>query len=197
MRLERFAQHFSLNRLEFDLQFDDARSLLSLLGGSSFGDGVFKFFELNEVPSWNDVAGSVFTRLEGSVSVFGYDWLGRIFALDLRNAPMKPKVVLLDIATIYIYHINKTLNRFLNEEIPSPEDPCLAENLYRRWLSVNRPVPVSMCAGYSIPLFLSGEDDFSNMEIVDMEAYWETTRQLWQATRELPEGARIGGVSFQ
>lgn len=53
------------------------------------------------------------------------------------------------------------------------------------------------CAGYRIPLFLDGEDSLENMEVSDMEVYWDMTDQLWEAVKDLPEGTKIGNVSFE
>lgn len=46
-------------------------------------------------------------------------------------------------------------------------------------------------------LFLGGEDSLENMEVSDMEVYWDMTDQLWEAVKDLPEGTKIGNVSFE
>ena len=30
-----------------------------------------------------------------------------------------------------------------------------------------------------------------------MEVYWDMTSQLWEAVKDLPEGTKIGNVSFE
>ena len=54
-----------------------------------------------------------------------------------------------------------------------------------------------LCVGYRIPLFLGGDDSLENMEVSDMEVYWDMTDQLWEAVKDLPEGTKIGNVSFE
>ena len=31
----------------------------------------------------------------------------------------------------------------------------------------------------------------------DMEVYWDMTDQLWEAVKDLPEGTKIGNISFE
>ena len=52
-------------------------------------------------------------------------------------------------------------------------------------------------AASRIPLFLGGEDSLENMEVSDMEVYWDMTDQLWEAVKDLPEGTKIGNISFE
>jgi len=35
------------------------------------------------------------------------------------------------------------------------------------------------------------------MEVSDMEVYWDMTDQLWEAVKDLPEGTKIGNISFE
>ena len=41
------------------------------------------------------------------------------------------------------------------------------------------------------------EDSLENMEVSDMEVYWDMTDQLWEAVKDLPEGTKIGNISFE
>jgi hypothetical protein len=34
-----------------------------------------------------------------------------------------------------------------------------------------------------VPLFLSGKDEVENLEVIDLEVYWELTGQALQQTR--------------
>ncbi len=47
------------------------------------------------------------------------------------------------------------------------------------------------------PLFLGGADEVGNLELSDMEVYWDMTSQLWEAVRDLPEGTKIGNVMYE
>ena len=36
----------------------------------------------------------------------------------------------------------------------------------------------------------AGEDSLENMEVSDMEVYWDMTDQLWEAVKDLPRAPR-------
>ena len=37
----------------------------------------------------------------------------------------------------------------------------------------------------------------SSAHTSDMEVYWDMTDQLWEAVKDLPEGTKIGNISFE
>ena len=138
-----------------------------------------------------------FTKLRGEFNLIGYDWMGRCFAVDQRDGDGKELVVLLEIATLDMYYIGKDVAVFLNEVMPNQSEACLGVGRYREWLEGHAPVGCMECGGYRIPLFLGGEDSLENMEVSDMEVYWDMTDQLWEAVKDLLEGTKIGNVSFE
>lgn len=175
---------------------DPYEVLIGELGGRSFGNGIFKVFSREELAKWDRIVGSCYTALHGNFRLFGYDWMGRCFALD-ENRPHAGEVILLEIGTMKALYIERGLLDFLNDEIPHRADACLAAEFYADWLASHAPVGPMECAGYRIPLFLGGEDSLENMEISDMEVYWDMTDQLWEAVKDLPEGTKIGNVTFE
>jgi hypothetical protein len=50
--------------------------------------------------------------------------------------------------------------------------------------------------GYRVPLFLRGQDDIANLELVDIDVYWTIVGQLIVGTRQLSVGATISGVAL-
>ena len=116
--------------------------------------------------------------------------MGRSFAVDQRDGDGKELVVLLEIATLDMYYIGKDVAVFLNEVMPNRSEACLGVGRYREWLEGHAPVGRMECGGYRIPLFLGGE-------VSDMEVYWDMTDQLWEAVKDLPEGTKIGNISFE
>lgn len=176
---------------------DPYDAFIDSLGGRSFGDGVFRVFERSDLERWHRVVSGCFTKLRGEFNLIGYDWMGRCFAVDQRDGDGKGLVVLLEIATLDMYYIGKDVAAFLNEVMPNQSEACLEVGRYREWLEGHAPVGRMECAGYRIPLFLGGEDSLENMEVSDMEVYWDMTDQLWEAVKDLPEGTKIGNVSFE
>ncbi|MEC4175293.1 T6SS immunity protein Tdi1 domain-containing protein [Adlercreutzia sp. R7] len=158
---------------------------------------MFRIFERHDLEKWHRLVSEYFTALHGEFDLFGYDWLGRCFAIDREEGENSGLVVLLEVGTLDIYYIEKDIISFLNDEIPNNSDACLDAGRYQEWLEVQPPVRIRECAGYRIPLFLGGEDSLENMEISDMEVYWDMTSQLWEAVKDLPEGTKIGNVTFE
>ena len=69
---------------------------------------------------------------------------------------------------------------FHNKEIPTNHLVCLASEYYEKWRKANNNyiLPHNKCAGYKVPLFLNGKDVVENLEISDMEVYWEIMMPL-------------------
>lgn len=69
---------------------------------------------------------------------------------------------------------------FHNEEIVEYHEDCLASSFFEKWYSKNNCYKLNRneCASYIIPLFLSGKDTVDNLEVSDMEVYWEIMMPL-------------------
>lgn len=192
-----FLEYFGEAPVLEDGAADPYDAFIDGLGGRSFGDGVFRVFERSDLERWHRVVSGCFTKLRGEFNLIGYDWMGRCFAVDQRNGDGKELVVLLEIATLDMYYIGKDVAVFLNEVMPNQSEACLGVGRYREWLEGHAPVGRMECGGYRIPLFLGGEDSLENMEVSDMEVYWDMTDQLWEAVKDLLEGTKIGNISFE
>ncbi len=53
-------------------------------------------------------------------------------------------------------------------------------SFFNEWFEANGNfvLPHNKCVGYKVPLFLNGEDDIENLEVSDMEVYWEIMMPL-------------------
>lgn len=107
-----------------------------------------------------------------NVIPFGYDWLGRIFAV---NAELTVKMY--DVATDEIFEI-VPIRDFANE-LSEYADDLIAAGVYADWLQNGGAKPeADHCIGFKIPLFLGGKDEFDNYELSDIDVYWTLTGQL-------------------
>lgn len=107
-----------------------------------------------------------------NVIPFGYDWLGRIFAV---NAELTVKMY--DVATDEIFEIVNI--RDFQNELSEYADDLIAAGVYEKWLQSGGSKPSSgSCVGYKVPLFLGGKDEFDNYELSDIDVYWTLTGQL-------------------
>ena len=153
-------------------------TFLSELGGKQFGNGLFNTFSVAEVNKWTEITEEAYQGLKGQIKPFGYDWLGRIFAIDLREH-RNGLILMLEIGTGQALEIPCNMEVFLNEEITLSTDACLAYSFYQEWCSSGNTIPkLGQCVGYKVPLFLGGKDDTTNLEISDLEVYWGILAQI-------------------
>lgn len=107
-----------------------------------------------------------------NVIPFGYDWLGRIFAV---NAELTVKMY--DVATDEIFEIVNIRN--FKTELAEHANVLIASEVYDEWLQNGGAKPESdHCIGFKTPLFLGGKDEFDNYELSDIDVYWTLTGQL-------------------
>jgi hypothetical protein len=167
--------------------------LFSKYEGCSFEKGLYRLHKLNNIKQWNNMVLQAFPEFEGRIECFGYDWLGRHFALDLaRLEAGEAQILMLEPGTCEVLEIPCNFIEFHNEEIPNYHDACLASNFYSEWLS-KHPMNLSSeeCIGYKVLLFLGGEDTISNLEKGNMDVYWSLCTELIRQTKNLPEGTVI------
>lgn len=154
------------------------KDFLKQYGGKQFGQGLFVVFKEDDLEKWTQIISSTFEKFKGLFKIFGYDWLGRCFAIDLRE-DRKEKILMFEIGTNDVLEIPCKFREFLEEEIPVYSDACLAEKFFEEWSEFSKvKLQYGRCAGYKIPLFLGGEDEKENLEDSDMEVYWEVITQV-------------------
>lgn len=161
--------------------------------GATFNDGLYRIHKAEEIDKWNAIIGEVFPELSKLIVCFGYDWLGRHFALDLRrNENGEPLIIMLDPGSGDALEIPTTFSMFHEEELIVYQDAALAVDFFNKWKKVNKAdLTHSQCVGYKVPLFLGGTDSLENLEVSDMEVYWVIFWQLLNKVRHLPLGAPV------
>ncbi|MHA6912633.1 T6SS immunity protein Tdi1 domain-containing protein [Ralstonia pseudosolanacearum] len=166
---------------------------LSRFGGSSFNNGLYRTLEVSNVRTWNAVIASAYSEFNGSINCFGFDWLGRIFALDSqRLVNNRPGVVMFEPGTGEALEIPCNLESFHEDELINYGDAALAGDFYLQWLNSGGGHPsYAQCVGYRRPLFLGGTDSIDNLELTDLDVYWTISAQLISKLRGLPPGTRV------
>ena len=83
-----------------------------------------------------------------------------------------------------------------DEELVDYSNEALASDFYASYLA-NGGVPPEhrQCVGYRTPLFLGGEDDLPNLELIDTDVYWHLAGQLILRTKGLAPGSRIESIT--
>lgn len=148
------------------------------LGGKIFGKGLFNSFSNEDIRKWTKIVTRAYPSFENCFKLFGYDWLGRCFGIDLRKESYG-KILMFEIGCNDVLEIPCSFEEFLNNEIPLYSDACLAKSFFNEWMQYSKTeVEYGRCIGYKIPLFLGGEDVLENLEDTDMEVYWEVIIQI-------------------
>jgi hypothetical protein len=205
---DHFKSHFILDADPTGLLASESRvivsdprlnELLEQFSGASFNKGLYRI-----------VASTSFHLAKGFIAIavpsfairavpFGYDWLGRIFALDpARIEGGSPSVVMFEPGTGEVLQMPCNLLTFHETELIDYCEEALAANFHRQWLQSGGPAPKqSQCIGYKRPLYLGGRDEIENLEMSNLDVYWTITGQLLQKARGLPAGARIDNVKLR
>jgi len=167
--------------------------LFSNFQGCSFGDGLYRLHRFENIEKWNELLFDIFSDYKNKIHCFGYDWLGRQFAIDItRIIDGEPQILMFEPGTGEVLEIPCNFVQFHNDEIVNYNESCLASEFFKCWMSINNiGLNVNECVGYKIPLFLGGKDTVDNLERSDMEVYWDICGQLIKKTKNLPNGIKI------
>lgn len=157
-------------------KLNSAKEFCDLMNGESFLNGMYRLFKTEDIDKWNHITEQAFPMYKDRFDVFGYDWLGRIFALNKKTET----VLLFEPGTGEVLDIPASFEDFHNIEIVEYHEDSLASNFFDNWYSVcnNYKLKLNECAGYKVPLFLNGDDTVDNLEVSDMEVYWEIMMPL-------------------
>lgn len=171
--------------------------LMSSDAGSTFNGGLYRLHDATTGPAADAWVADAFPRHGGQNFCFGYDWLGRQFALDgSRRAGGEPLVMLFEPGSGDAFEIPLTFADFHDEELIVAADEALSADLFAGWAAANPPLAPTECAGYRVPLFLGGAHDLANLEVIDLDVYWTISGQLLRGVRRLAPGTTIRQVSI-
>ena len=168
-------------------------NLIDHFGGSSFDQGLYRVIRASDVDEWNARIAIAFPDFNGRVSCFGFDWLGRVLALDSKRVENgQPGVVMFELGTGEALEVPCDVVSFHEEELIEYKDAALASDFHRRWLSAGGAAPkYDQCIGYKKPLFLGGPDELGNLELSDIDVYWHLMGQLVAKAKGLPPGSPV------
>lgn len=178
---------------EVDLISCNVVSLLSYFGGLSFNRGIYRFHNANSAQIWTKIAIESIPILDGNLYCFGYDWLGRQFAINSHDKfSMDQLVLILDPESGEAYRVERNIFDFHNVELVESPNKAIAEDAFIEWLLTDpRQLEQFECVGLRVPLRLGGIDKLQNRERTDMEVYWEFCSQILNNTKSQPDGTRL------
>jgi hypothetical protein len=182
------------------LQSADGYSLLAeRFAGCTFENGLYRLHDQDSGTRCEGLIAGAFPDFAQRVCPFGYDWLGRQFALDAgRVEDQEALVLMMEPGTGQALEIPMSFAVF-HEELDNLREPALAAGFFIQWAQAHpdqTPLAPDDCVGYRVPLFLGGKDLLENLETINMEIYWSICGQLRLGTRRLPTGATIRQIDI-
>lgn len=170
---------------------DPARGLLEAWAGATFADGLYRVHTPASAERLIPALQAAFPALVPGYAPFGFDWLGRQFLVAGDTSSSAP-VVMLEPGTGEALQIPVSVWAFHMDELVHEPDAALAASFFSQWLARGgRALRHDEAVGYRVPLFLGGVDELTNLEVVDLDAYWSVASQLIAGVRGLPPGARL------
>ncbi|MBB3696573.1 DUF1851 domain-containing protein [Flammeovirga yaeyamensis] len=154
--------------------------VLEKYGGSIIENGFFRIHTFGSSIFWLKEIVSFFKIETVTFIPFAYDFYGRQYASNVND----DTITMFDPSDGEKYFLdNMPISEFFNEfVVENREEPCgysdfkSLSNLYGEILRS------SDCLGFKKLLFLGGEDELENLEVQDMEMYWELNKQLKHQT---------------
>lgn len=182
----------------FEVIDDDFRSCIKELGGKTFNKGIYRVYRDDQIAKATESMKKVFPELSKRIVCFGYDWLGRNFAVDIaRKEDGKPLILLLEPGAGESMQIPVSIINFHNDELVNYAHDALAINFFKEWQEQKDiTIQSNQCVGYKIPLFLGGSDTVDNLELMNMDVYIHICGQLRNKAIELPNGMTIRDISI-
>ncbi|MDJ0344660.1 hypothetical protein QMK19_26880 [Streptomyces sp. H10-C2] len=172
-------------RVSPNLACDGFAEFLDAYHGCEFNSGVYRVRDSDSVKVFDSVL-EMHSGWSDRVIPFGFDWLGRQFALDLAEIQggKEPSVVIFEPGTGEVLEAPCTFQEFHEVELIEHADAALADDFFLEWVANSGGgVGWRKCAGYRVPLFLGGFDSVENLEESDTDVYWSICAQLWSGTR--------------
>ena len=204
---QRFEKHYGINRRSSQPAVSGelatppgASKLIADFGSVSVHHGLYRVHSAADVSDWTQIVTSMFPQFAGHIYCFGADWLGRQLAIDMtrKNPDGEPLTLMLDSGAGEVLEIPATLAEFHNAEIIDYAEEALALGFFEKWRKIEpRELEPGECAGYKVPLFLSGKDRVDNLKRIDARVYWEIHTQLFRQCESLPDGTKIGRIKIQ
>jgi hypothetical protein len=175
---------------------DHLSEFLAEFGGRSFNKGLLRTLECDEIGHWAELMSAVFPPFYGRVQPFAYNTTGAIFALNITRVRNDiPIVTYFDPMLGEAKNVDRTLDQTIEDGFLKSYDRFLGTAFYKDWVKAGgKPPARHQCIGMKVPLFLGGEDSVDNLELIDMDVYWNFLGQILEQTRDLPDGTKISKI---
>lgn len=171
--------------VQYNIYGNDYRTFIIAFGGMQFGKGLFTVFNKVDALDWQRKLEKAFPEYKGTFRLFGYDWMGRCFAVPTGN---EDKIIVFDPGVFDVYEVSLGFLDFVNKAIPMSTNECLSSDAFISWQQAfEEELGSGRCVGYKVPLFLGGKDEPDNFELIDMSGYWYMIIRAGMKFRGVPE----------
>ncbi|MGE0404703.1 MAG: T6SS immunity protein Tdi1 domain-containing protein [Candidatus Korobacteraceae bacterium] len=200
MELEAFKQVFHATSASGGSYYETStdtslRALVRTYGGKVYNYGLYRVLDAPSIDFYTRLVRDAFLELAEGAEAFGMDWQGNIFGLRIQPSR---KVLLFQIGSGEAFEVSDSIKHFHNSELVEHPEESLNANLWYQWFESNkRPLAWTECVGYKKPLFLGGQYQLENLEIVDPRIYWELIGQLLTQVRQLPPGTPVTHIRIE
>jgi hypothetical protein len=175
------------------------REIMDVYSGCTFGNSIYRL-HTQETGKWADEMLRRTVPRPSTCYCFGFDWLGRQFALHPRDrAGDEPGVALIDPVERRVLMTDRQYFLFHVEEVVDDPNSSFEFDDFEQWERANPeslPLKFNQIVGYKIPLSLGGEHEVENMMVVDIEVECSFMTQIDDQIADVPEGTQIRGVSL-
>jgi hypothetical protein len=175
---------------------DRLAGLFAECGGASIDKGLYRVHSYSSSIRWSDIIQQYFPDLNKTILPFGYDWIGRQYCIIYGVGNV---LVMFDPATMEYFKMAGDVIDFHNIDLVDDRDATVSENSFLSTISKLKisELNIDQCVGYKVPLFLGGNDDPGNYEVVNIEVYWDIQMQIYNQVKDLPPGTKINSVEFR
>lgn len=147
---------------------------------TSFSNGLFRVIDFNKIEYWKEIISKVFDIDHLQITPFGYDWLGRIFAIESNNNTPTGQIFLFVPYSSDSFKIPSSLIDFFDQILITEREAAVEATLFSKFIHSNKinNIPIDKCASLNKPTFLGGDLTIGNMALCDIEVYWDIFGQV-------------------
>ena len=167
-------------------------NFISNIGGTSFENGLFRIHTKGSEYIWSQVINEFFPFYKNKYTLFGYDWMGRHYAVS-RN-PFDKIIYMFDDSVNKVYELEQNIENFFNEDLVEYCDETLNMPIFRQLEIIK--LDNEKCYSFKKPLSLGGLDEITNYTLSDMMVAWNINYQLHNNLIDKKEGQLINKINM-
>lgn len=167
------------------INFPFVYDIINELGGISFNKGLFRIHTFEYVFKWTKLLKDYFKEeiSDFDLVCFASNWQGNMYCVNALNS----KIIYFDPATVEFFEAEFSIEDFFNEVLVDDEYDIIFEDYFVEAKNIKKFdfIDYDKSIGHIIYLHLGGEDQVSNLEIVDTEVLWSLQIEVANRINEI------------